>query len=269
MPASGYPLALEKALEALFEENILTSWHIRGGKFTTVSLTFRQPDNQNGACAASSQIAYRAKPPSALRRDTARKNNWIEKKKLDFMQSPTAANRSVFMDNLDAEIKSEDLLSSNTALDIDIDSTCDTEGQHGQPCETVCDTDKESVVSCSTPDSTTGDLIGQNKDKHMQTSHVTPIDGGRSFIQTKSKNQYSRTPPLTGLTPQKVILPNWTALTCSKQMMYCCYCAKEIFQGEWFCQCPCPREYILCKHCCNKDGHTQISFHVCSRPKLK
>ena len=86
MPASGLPLALGRALDALCEESLLTSWNIRGGKYTTVTLTFREPFNNEESCAAGASKTYRAKPPSAIRRDTNRRKEWMANRHLDFMQ---------------------------------------------------------------------------------------------------------------------------------------------------------------------------------------
>ena len=55
-------------------------WGVYNCIFNIKDINFRQPNNQDGACAASSQIAYRAKPPSVLRRDTARKTFRLKRK---------------------------------------------------------------------------------------------------------------------------------------------------------------------------------------------
>lgn len=71
MPVSGLPKAAEMALNALIEENILSSWKIAGGKtYSTVTLRFSMAEYSGPITTAQ----YRKKSPSQVSRDRKRQS---------------------------------------------------------------------------------------------------------------------------------------------------------------------------------------------------
>ena len=70
MPVEGLPSTLENMLCNLMKENMLQSWNIHGGRQVIVTLRF---DSNGGQGIQASNVTYRKKPPSSIRRDKNRK----------------------------------------------------------------------------------------------------------------------------------------------------------------------------------------------------
>ncbi len=66
MPVEGLPKILENTLDTLLEENLLSSWNIKGGQyFIQLNLRFTTASNQ----PSQREVKYRRAPPSQIARD--------------------------------------------------------------------------------------------------------------------------------------------------------------------------------------------------------
>ena len=78
LPATGLPLAVENLLVSLSNSMVLKSWNVSGGKTVAVTLRFAEQDGgQSGSLYTPG--SFRRKPPSSIRRDKQRKQNFIQK----------------------------------------------------------------------------------------------------------------------------------------------------------------------------------------------
>ncbi len=83
MPVDSFPLAVEKALISLLEENSLSSWRIVGGETYAVlnlklHVAMSEPGERSGHSSVQ-RVSYRKKPPSQVNRDKLKSQAWKAK----------------------------------------------------------------------------------------------------------------------------------------------------------------------------------------------
>ena len=270
MPVDGIPSALEKALDVLFQENVLTSWSIKGGLFTTVTLRF---DNQNGdfqGHAASTPRTYRPKPPSAFRRDNNRRQQWMASKAGNKLQSNSVAPDLELTVTEDANFQA-----SQIKIDCNLDSACKGDhyvnDQHVSVQPSISLNENKRPVYCSTTHSTTPLMSEHSERSAMLMSHVTLFHENEtcSFstpeINKQSSQELLKSKCVKDKSSSRFPFPKWNRETVQSQAQNCSYCNAEIHPGEPVIQCTCLRRYKICDCCANRKECTELDFHVCSR----
>ena len=120
MPVVGLPTVLESALVALLNEKLLRSWKIRAGYQNTIVVIRLATEPQRDSTAVT-QCSYRHGPPSQLRRDTNRAEEF-QQKKLSSLQENQANDA-----NIDTVFETNFFLSTPPVSQTDISvQACDT-----------------------------------------------------------------------------------------------------------------------------------------------
>ena len=128
MPVSGLPPALENALEAIIDDNMLTSWRISGGsKFVNVSLRFQVAD-MTGSTVFNEPRTFRTKPPSQVKRDTTRRAKWYAGK------HETQDDKSDRQSILDSSLSTTTSTTELKHISGDNETGSDSLGGQSEPC---------------------------------------------------------------------------------------------------------------------------------------
>ena len=284
------PLVLEKALEALFGENNLTSWNIHGGSYTTVTLRFSSQNGVSGQHGQSTPKTYRAKPPSAYRRDYNRKQNWIVNKERNNMQSQSSANDSGFARTDDADLQASDNQYSDTLAN-NSNLNAEKNVHSEESCELVCSKSCDPVAKdnvCGVVSSTTVySSITQNKRNSDMDSHMTSIDDsitGLSMNQAPAVEipQTTASEPAKSVNCEEIvnngghktqssIFTEWKPIFYEDGDDMCSYCDRDIDSGELMRECICKKRYRMCIWCAkSKDpDHTCLDSNATFKFKLK
>lgn len=292
MPASGFPLVLEKALDALFQDHSLTSWTIRGGLFTTVTLKFNTQNGDQGQQKVSTPKTYRSKPPSSYNRDFRRRQMRYGNNSVSNVQSQNGANDSGFNRSEDADLQASDTNCTNTLV-----KTCNVQEKQNIDSqmlgELVCENDSDPVVNRSTISSTTGQSMSKQTESssHMVMSHMTPIQSPASELSMKQRpvskltdmkrdNSLKCTQSAVGVTST----PGYdSALTLTAGTKFpwidvyytededmCHYCNEDNEIGEKMKECTCARKERICLSCFENQKFLKYDDnHVCTKPYIK
>mgnify|MGYP001556187522 CR=1 FL=1 len=263
MPVSGLPLSLEKALEALSEGSHLTSWNIRGGKFTTVTLRFRDQDGHLDKQLSSTPRSYRSKPPSAVRRDSVRKQDWFTRKLSENMHSSNVAERSEFTQTDEA-----DLIDSRY---IDSSKMCASNyaNEHVDGCEQACASvhdirfgdisfKTDPVVTKNNSDSTMHSKC--SKEVCTLKSHMTFIHKNTSNVQgpkntckqSNIKERKSHAEISKQLFAEDIL--NWQTVPFTTGESMCDQCLRKLEDSELIKQCTCVERRRICWLCIYSHG---------------
>ena len=257
MPVSGIPLALEKALDALFEANHLTSWNIRGGNFTTVTLRFRDQDGCLDQKSYSTPRSYRSKPPSAVKRDTIRRQDWFSKQMSKNLHSYNCEN------NYD-KIQNGDAARTNKQV-IDLQKSDLHKGLQGtfnfmQECEIEHDSSELSMKSDTILDSCKSYSTtphSHSKDRSLK-SHVTSIHEKSSMVQA-TKNDSCKNVKFSSHTDNSKQLANedfdnWETIYYKAGQFMCDQCLRKIEDNELMKECTCIEKRRICWLCVYSHG---------------
>ena len=275
MPANGLLLALERALEALLEENQLTSWNIKGGNFTTVTLKFRNQDGSHGLQTSTprSYISYRTKPPSAVKRDSRRKQNWIDQK--ISKDTSNIADRSVCTQTKDAAVRENvDIDSRNH----DVHFVCDSERQGANYMQGLqIENDSSEMLlkthSCVTNSTSYSTTDSMHSKQSTINSHVTPIQKKMSMVQGCRNIDQSDIPQIKLKShvehSQQLVdeeINKWRTIVYNDGDPMCDQCLRKLQTDELIKECTCIEKRRICWLCLY--AHGEPFCHDCNGSEM-